>query len=130
MKPIPKKLKSEILLDPFYDKCARKGLQGHKCSGRITWEHAVRYAHNQVNQKWAIIPLCAKAHSVDNWQDVGDLDKQVNLWIALNRASDDELRAISKAMDYVRERVRLNALYGVWGPPQVGDISAQSAINY
>ena len=33
-------------------------------------------------------------------------------WIMLNRASNEELERYSKAVDYKRERDRLNELYG------------------
>lgn len=113
---IPPKLKKEILADPFYRQCARKGLQGHECEGRITFEHAIIFAGSQVQKKWAIIPLCAKAHSVDEFQDGGDLHKGINRWIAFNRATDGELLEISKATDYFLERTRLNKVHGPYGP--------------
>ncbi len=117
MKAIPKKLKEQILNDPEYLVCAKYGYLGHVCHGRITLEHAVIYAHNQVQERWAIIPLCAYGHSVDYHQDGGDLNKEINLWIALNRATDDELFAVSKAIDYKRERTRLNQKYGTYESP-------------
>ena len=101
-----------LAADPEYRFCALYGQQGHICAGRITWEHSVTYAGKQAQEHFAIVPLCALAHSVDRFQDGGELDKEVNLWIALNRASSDELRAFSKAIDYSRELARLNAKYG------------------
>lgn len=117
MKRIPSKLNMEINQDPFYSKCARRGLHGHTCAGRITREHAVIYAGKQVQTRWAIIPLCAKAHSVDEWQDRGDLNKEINLWIALSRASESELQAASRAVNYSRERDRLSRKYGRFEMP-------------
>lgn len=96
--------------DPFYKICARRCDGG--CSGRITWEHAIIYAGRQLNEKWAIIPLCEYHHSIDSYQDGGDLQKEKNVWIALNRANDDELRAVSKAVNYLVLRERLNEKYG------------------
>ena len=61
--------------------CARKG---RDCSGRITWEHAFIYK-NQIQEEWAIIPLCWRHH-------LGDLlDKELNHYIALKRADLDDL---------------------------------------
>lgn len=100
--------------DPYYKICAR-----HKCGecdGRITWEHVIIFASKQLNEKWAIIPLCEYHHAVDNHQDGGDLQKEINLWIALNRANEGELVAISKAIDYVREKKRLNEKYSTFVP--------------
>lgn len=127
--PIPKNLQIEISSDPSYSVCARKGLHSHECGGRLTKEHAMTYAGRRLNEKFAIISLCAKAHSVDEYQDGGDLDKEINLWIALNRATDDELLAISKAIPYIRERARLNAIYGVYVPPAL-PLANKNQINY
>lgn len=109
MRSIPQKLKREILADPFYKQCARLN---NDCAGRITWEHAIIYAGRQLNEKWSIVPLCTYHHAVDKHQDGGDLRKGINVWIALNRASDSELINISKVVDYLKMREQLNGLYG------------------
>lgn len=110
MNNIPVKLKKQLLADPEYKHCALKGL--HECGGRITLEHAIIYAGKQVQARWAIIPVCAAGQDVDQYQDSHRMNKEMNRWVALNRATDDELRAISKATDYLRERARLNTIYG------------------
>lgn len=135
MTKIPLKIKKQILLDPFYTVCARAGRHGHECSGRITWEHAVIYGGKQVQEVWAIIPLCEKGHSVDHWQDGGDLNKEINEWIALNRATDLELKGASKAVNYIHRRYYLNQKYGryvVYNPVDRVGISGGEAvgINY
>lgn len=107
MRPIPPKLKKEMLTDPYYKTCARKD---EHCDGRITWEHAIIYAGKQLNERWAIIPLCTYHHSVDRHQDGTGLDKEENIRIALNRATDFELQSISKAVNYKAMRERLNAI--------------------
>lgn len=99
----------EISSDPYYETCARKFDGG--CKGRITWEHAIIYAGRQLNEKWAIIPLCSYHHAVDEYQDGGDLNKEKNEWIALNRATDEELEEVSDAIDYKAKRDRLNKKY-------------------
>lgn len=76
-----------MLLNPFYRTCARYSQQ---CEGRITFEHAVIYAGRQVQEEWAIIPLCAFHHAVDQFQDGGDLKKDLNLMIALMRATEED----------------------------------------
>lgn len=117
--------------NPFYKHCARAGLKGHVCDGRITWEHAMTYAGGQIQEKWAIIPLCAKAHAVDQYQDGGDLDKRCNEWIALNRATPDELLAISKAKDYFYRKNFLNRIFGVYPGERVGVTCGETMeINY
>lgn len=108
MRPISPRVKK--LLDSEPEVCARAMDGG--CKGRITREHAIIYAGRQLDEAWAIVKLCTWHHAVDEHQDGGDLQKERNVWIALNRATDEELRAISKVIDYVRERERLNKVYG------------------
>lgn len=117
MTTIPLKQRSEMALDPYYKVCARKhSLNDHECVGRITWEHAIIYAGKKVQAVWAIVPLCEWAHSVNSCQDGGGLNKEINVWLALNRAPIAELAAMSKAIDYIRLRVVLNAKYGIPAP--------------
>ncbi len=111
MRAIPPKLLNEMLEDPYYKSCARRKDGG--CQGRITLEHAIIVAGRQLNKKWAIIPLCAWHHAVDQFQDGGNLRKEKNVWIALNRATDSELQEISKAINYCWKRDQLNKLYGL-----------------
>lgn len=98
-----------MLESPEYKICSRRIDGG--CKGRITLEHAIIFAGKQVNSKWAIIPLCEYHHAVNTYQDGGDLDKDINKCIALNRATDAELDMISKVIDYKKERERLNEKY-------------------
>jgi hypothetical protein len=110
MSPIPPRLLKDILADPYYKFCSRE--KDGNCKGRITLEHAIIFAGKQLQEKWSIIPLCAYHHAVDEFQDGGDLQKEKNVWIALNRATDKELLKVSKAVDYVRKREVLNNKYG------------------
>lgn len=114
---IPLKLRSELANLPEYKTCMLYGHQEHTCEGRITWEHAVIYAGKKIQEKWAIIALCAKGHAVDEFMDAGTLNKDVNIWIAFNRATDEELKKYSSAsiqFTKLREKARLNSIYGVW----------------
>lgn len=112
MRKLGEELKKKLSSNPEYRKCIRyEWLKDHTCNGRITWEHAIIFGGKQLNEPWAIIPICAYAHSVDKWQDCGILNKEINEWIALNRASDEELEAVSKAIDYKRKREYLNGKY-------------------
>lgn len=115
--PTPKKMLAQMELDPYYKHCALKGFHGHFCGGRVTREHAIIYASRRLNEYWAIVPICAKGHEVDAFQDAHTMNKDLNRWVALNRATDIELRSISKAIDYIRERDRLNKIYGVYKAP-------------
>jgi len=117
MNNVPASLRGQLADDPEYKRCALRGY--HACGGRITWEHAFVFAGKQIQLRWAIIPLCARGHGVDEWQDAGTLNKGMNQWCALNRATDEELKVISKATNYLRERKRLNDIYGEYVPPPV-----------
>lgn len=107
MRKIPEPVKRQLEAEP--NVCARRN--DSPCGGRITWEHAIIHAGKQLNEPWAIIKLCERHHAVNTYQDGGELDKERNIHIALNRATEDELRAISKATDYIALRDRLNAKY-------------------
>lgn len=92
MRKIPAKMKKEMLDDPAYHFCMRNVMfNDHICRGRLTLEHAFIYAGTQINEKWAIISICAWAHDVDEWQDAGNLDKSKNQYIALMRATPEDL---------------------------------------
>lgn len=89
---MPKKLREELSLDPEYQKCMRyERFKDHICqpdplTGRlIEWEHAMTYCGRQIQEKWAIIPICYWAHRG------GGLDKRKNEYIALSRATDEEM---------------------------------------
>jgi len=113
-KPIPINMRNEMQQDPFYKCCIRNRLlKDHICQADpldgklLDWEHAIYFKGSKLNQKWAIIPICWWAHRGPG------LVKEINIWIALNRATDEELIAISKAEDYIAKRGRLNIKYGV-----------------
>lgn len=101
MRKIPYQLRRELRRDPFYRRCSKAYIGfDSNCDGRITWEHAITYAGKQVNEWWAIIPLCEYHHSVgQKWQARGDLDKRFNEWVALSRlfnSSDEYIEEMKK----------------------------------
>lgn len=110
MRKISPKVKEKLLQEP--DICARK--QDGNCAGCITWEHTLIFGGKQIDEVWAIIKLCEYHHAVGIYQDSGDLWKERNVWIALNRATDDELRKYSKATDYIKQREVLNQKHGIY----------------
>lgn len=87
MNNIPKKLREEMAEDPYMKICAR---ENQDCSGRITWEHAIIYAGRQIQERWAIIPLCEYHHLGKG------LNKRINRQIAFNRAMEEDLKKYSK----------------------------------
>ena len=97
MRKIPPKLREEMANDPYYSKCSRLG---NDCKGRITWEHAWIYAGKQINEKWAIIPLCEYHHLYEG------LNKHENQRISLRRATEEDLSHYSKK-DWKKEKIWL-----------------------
>lgn len=93
-----------------------KAYKPHVCDGRLTLEHAMIYASRQIDATWAIISVCAKGQEVDEFQDAHTMDKSLNRWVALNRATDEEIAEISKAVNYFRLRELLNRKYGEYQP--------------
>lgn len=83
MRKIPPKLREQIAEDPYMKVCAR--IKDGQCFGRITWEHAWIYGGKQINERWAIIPLCEYHHLRNG------LDKRKNEWISLKRARNEDL---------------------------------------
>lgn len=132
MNNIPKSLRADMAADPFYSTCARAAALGdHECvrdplrPGKpVDWEHALIFAGKQLQERFAIIPICWWAHRGPG------LNKDINIWIALNRASPDELLAISKkgGRDYFRYKAFLNNRYGVYKPVDKG--MNNERINY
>lgn len=97
MRPIPKAMRDDIAQDPYMKKCARAN---HECEGRITWEHSWIYAGKQINEKWAIIPLCVFHHLGEG------LNKRENERISLRRATEEDLVKYPKK-DWGYERIKL-----------------------
>lgn len=122
MTPIPKKTRAELEQDPFYHRCARNdALHDHECQGdpvrgpygrMIEWEHALILAGKKYQKPFSIVPICWWAH-----RGPGQ-NKEINVWIALNRATDEELLDLTRAggRDYFRYRAFLNTQYGVYNP--------------
>lgn len=112
MNNIPLKLREEMSEDDYYYSCSRKDLlDDHVCepdprTGKlIEWEHVFTFASKQLQKKFAIIPICWLVHRG------GKLNKEINEWIALNRATDEEIQEISKAIDYQHKKKYLNSKY-------------------
>jgi hypothetical protein len=129
MRAIPTKLKREMLESHQYKVCMLRAYPGHICGGRITLEHAIIHAGKQVNERWAIIACCARGQEVDSYQDAHTMDKNLNRWVAYNRAPEERLRELSKAVDLIRERERLNDIYGEYEPYEL-PANFREEINY
>jgi len=112
MRPIPPKLREEMNDDPFYHKCARaEFLKDHECEADpvtrrlIEWDHCFTYAGRQINELWAILPVCFYVHRGAGF------NKEINQWIALNRATSEDFAKYPK-FDWFQRRKYLNSKYG------------------
>lgn len=91
MNRIPPVLRAQLAKDPFMKVCVRAYDGNHAfttiraCKGRITWEHALTYAGKQVQEAWAILPLCEFHHLGPG------LNKHINIRIAIRRATPGDL---------------------------------------
>lgn len=120
MNSMPLKLRAECAADPSYRLCARnEALHDHECQGDpirgangrvIEWEHALYFAGKQLQEKFAIVPLCWWAHRGPG------MNKNLAEWIALNRATLAELASISKGVSYARRLRYLNGSFGQYRP--------------
>lgn len=91
--------------DIFYKTCC---IKNHECSGRIEWHHNLIYAGQRVNEIFAILPVCQYHHFLEKRKDIAEhLD-----YIMLCKATDEQLIAISKAINYLELKKRLSLKYG------------------
>lgn len=87
MNKIPENLRNELIGDSYYLRCTRSGPD---CRGRITWEHTFIYAGKQIQEKWAIIPLCWFHHLG------AGLNKGLNKIIATKRTNESDRKKYPK----------------------------------
>jgi hypothetical protein len=105
MNNIPPKLREEMTADPYYSRCCLSGKT--KFETKIEWHHNFIYAGKQVQEKWCILPITEEIHrKVSNPLIKGHLDL-----IMLYRATDEELKKYSKAVDLIAKRERLKKRY-------------------
>lgn len=106
MNHIPTSLNKELNEDPFYTKCCLRMLGG--CGGRIERHHNLIYAGKQYQAKFCILPACHDHHDMARNTEI----KERFDWVMLNRATEQEILSISKAINYSWVRDRLNTKFG------------------
>lgn len=128
MTKIPIPVRRELDADPNSKFCSLYGQHGHVCGGhRLTGEHALIYAGKQIQEKWAIIIVCPAAQEVDEYQDAHTMNKELNQWVALNRATEADFARFPRAFpSYYEQRERLNRKYG----PYIQKYPGGTEINY
>jgi hypothetical protein len=100
MRPIPIKIRKELANDPFMQKCIYEN-----CQGSPEWEHAFIYAGRQINESWAIVPVCSYHH-----RGAG-LDKEYNQFHSILRATEEDFRKYPR-FDWQRLKKYLIKKYG------------------
>ena len=105
MRPIPLEMREALAEERFMKKCCLYEV-GYECEGRVEWHHNLIFAGRQVNEKWAILPLCHWHHN-----RINQYKKKCD-WVMLNRVTDEELKPFCKAIDYIGMRAKLNTEYG------------------
>jgi len=109
MRKISKRVRDRILGSEFYDTCCRK--DERDCDGGITWEHALIYAGRQMDEVFAILPVCEFHHAINMYQDGGKMDKKKHEWIAISRMTQEDKIKYSKR-NWSQELSALNSVYG------------------
>lgn len=109
MRKISKTNKDIIATDEFYDVCCRA--DEYDCAGGITIEHALIYAGRQMDEIFALLPVCEYHHGVNTYQDRGKLDKKKHEWIAISRMTEDDKKKYNRR-DWDRELKLLENIYG------------------
>ncbi len=110
-------MRQEMAEDEYYSRCARNDvLHDHVCQRDplrprkpVDWEHALIYANQQVNEYFAIIPICWWAHRGPG------MVKEINEWIALSRATPEDFERYPKS-DWPQRLRYLQGKYGIYQP--------------
>ena len=100
MAKIPEKLREEMSEDPFMKKCVFTGEEQN-----VSWEHCWIYARNQIQEKWAIVPL-RRDLNVNMQADV----KEYCQWVSINRATDEDFRKYTR-INWQQLKKYLNGKY-------------------
>lgn len=105
MRKIPDALRAEMDADPWMHRCCITG----ETRGKIEWHHALIHAGRQVNEAFAIVPLSQAIHERVHEQIIKDLVD----WIVWNRATDEQIRYYSRAVNYRHRITVLNRRFGL-----------------
>ena len=99
---IPNKVRVRLANDPFMKFCIKAG--SGECRGAVQWHHAWEYAGRQIQEWWAIVPLCHYHHKP------GVLDNDYAQFIGLRRATYEELKKYHR-IDWQQLRIYLLKKY-------------------
>ena len=64
----PSKILEQLKGDPFMYFCIHTLFQkdSHLCRGKVEWHHALIFSGRQIQEAWAIVPLCQYHHKQPN----------------------------------------------------------------
>ncbi|MDP2654911.1 MAG: hypothetical protein Q8Q08_12895 [Candidatus Omnitrophota bacterium] len=104
MNKMPKALRARLAADPYMRQCAR---DGPDCDGRVTWEHSLYARGRQLQEAFAIVPLCHFHHLGKG------LNKELNRHLAYQRATDADFDKYPRSSAAWRqEKKYLEGKYG------------------
>lgn len=86
--------------DPWYEECCYCG------AGPTQWHHALIYAGKQINEKFAIVPVCFSCHQL---VDTNSWYKNFFKQIAIDRMTDEDMQKYNKC-DWEAELEILNRI--------------------
>lgn len=99
MRPIPPEMKLSMAQNPFYRKCCVPKCNSH----HVEWHHQLAFGGQQVNEEFAILPLCKHHHSLADTRYMEDLLD----YIMLSRATKDEIERYSKVRNLRKRKKSL-----------------------
>ena len=102
MHPIPSKIRAELSKDTKMRICIHNNTD---CLGRVEWEHAWIYGGKQIQEVWAIVPVCTYHH-----RGAG-LDKDFNQYCSLKKATQTDLQKYDR-FDWEQKKKYLEKKYG------------------
>lgn len=109
MNNLPAKLKREMSNDPYFSKCCFSF--SHICFGKIEWHHNLIFGSKQVQDKRFIMPICKTIHDKARNTEI----KEMLDLIMLDKLTNDELKQISKGINYSQRLKYLRTKYNpVW----------------
>lgn len=90
---IPQHLKDQIYLNKFFTKCC---IADKDCQGRVSIHHNLIFAGKQVNEFWALLPLCGYHHYNEGRKNI-----KSKLNVIMRKRSNGELEKYEKIKKYV-----------------------------
>ena len=108
MNHMPMRLRAELERDPFMSLCIHRhyNYKVIACSGGVPeWHHVWRYAGRQIQERFAVVPVCCELHRNEQ------RDRDFIRWVSLNKASEEELARYPR-IDWAVIRANLDETFG------------------